>query len=59
MRPVMQFELGNQQRSQQLGSNDRLLTLTCSARLAIALMLAGSPALTTHVTIAEGMDSLG
>ena len=33
--------------------------VTCSARLAIAVMFAGRPAFTTHVTIAEGMDSLG
>ncbi len=33
--------------------------LTCSALLAMAIMFAGSPALTTQVTMAEGMDSLG
>lgn len=33
--------------------------VTCSARLAIAVMFAGRPAFTTQVTIAEGMDSLG
>jgi len=33
--------------------------LACSALLAMAIMFAGSPALTTQVTMAEGMDSLG
>ena len=33
--------------------------LACSARLAIAIMLAGKPALTTQVTMADGIDSLG
>ena len=35
------------------------LHLTCSALLARAMMLAGSPALTMQDTSAEGMDSLG
>ena len=35
------------------------LRLTCSALLARAMMLAGSPALTMQDTSAEGMDSLG
>ncbi len=33
--------------------------LACSALLAMAIMFAGSPALTTQVTMAEGMDSFG
>jgi len=33
--------------------------LACSALLAMAIMFAGNPALTTQVTMAEGMDSLG